>query len=249
MPYQQAARGGLSPGLVLEGLTTCVNYADFLDESLSKNIVHFDDFLVITTPDDKQTAAVCQKHSVRCLKTDVFSERSGHRFCKGKAIDLGIAHLPHEGWLLHLDADIVLPDRFRWQLQQHALDARCIYGADRVNVIGSREWDRIQQYPVVRRQFSHRYLIQTPPKPIAARVLHHDYGWCPIGYFQLWHASAGRRYPHNQGSAEHTDLLFALQWPRQRRRLLPELIVYHLESEAARMGTNWSGRKTQPFRP
>ena len=85
MSYQQAAGGQLSPGLFLEGLTTCVNYADFLDESLAKNLAHFDDFLVVTTHDDKQTAAVCQKHSVRCLKTDVFSERAAATaFAKGR---------------------------------------------------------------------------------------------------------------------------------------------------------------------
>jgi hypothetical protein len=44
-------------------------------------------------------------------------------------------------------------------------------------------------------------------------------------------------------------MLFAVQWARQHRQLLPELFAVHLESERVAMGANWKGRTTRPFGP
>lgn len=231
----------------LEGITICVDYADFLDVTLHHNLHHFDEFVVVTTHADKATQAVCEKHGVYCVKTDAMQER-GDYFNKGLGINLGLAHLRHHGWLLHLDSDIVLPDRFRTVLNKARLDESCIYGADRMNVTSREQYDKLCNHTHFKRQFHHKYLVNAPGHlPLGARLLHNEYGYCPIGYFQLWHNSMKNRYPVNQGSAEHTDVLFSLQWEVQNRRLLPEVITYHLESERAKMGTNWNGRKTKKF--
>jgi len=98
----------------------------------------------------------------------------------------------------------------------------------------------------------HRYhcLLTPPPFPLGSRlVLREQGGYVPIGFFQLWHGRHGRRYPLRQGNAEHTDVLHALQWPRDKRQLLEEVVAIHLESEPSKMGANWSGRKTAPFGP
>ncbi len=71
MYHEQNHCGG---GLYLEGLTVSVNYADFLDETLSRNLDHFDEFAVVTAADDRATQAVCQRHGVICVKTDVHRE-------------------------------------------------------------------------------------------------------------------------------------------------------------------------------
>ena len=78
-----------------------------------------------------------------------------------------------------------------------------------------------------------------------------DYGgYVPIGFFQLFHGSAWKRYPIVQdGDAEHTDVLHGIRWDRPKRVLLPEIIAIHLESETASMGVNWKGRKTRRFGP
>jgi uncharacterized protein YukE len=44
-------------------------------------------------------------------------------------------------------------------------------------------------------------------------------------------------------------MLFAMQWTRDRRHLIPEIIATHLESERAAMGANWNGRTTRAFGP
>jgi hypothetical protein len=79
-------------------------------------------------------------------------------------------------------------------------------------------------------------------------------GWAPVGFFQLWHGShtlawtfPKRRYPETHGNAARTDVQFALQWDRRHRILLPEVVVFHLESEASEMGKNWNGRKSRLF--
>jgi len=73
----------------------------------------------------------------------------------------------------------------------------------------------------------------------------------PIGFFQLWHAGATgiRTYP-GHGAVDRSDMSFALQWPRGRRALVPEIVAIHLATDDGReMGANWRGRTTPPFGP
>lgn len=231
----------------LEAITISVNYADFLDEMLYRNKHHFDTFVVVTTHADKATQGVCAKHNVICVQTDAMTER-GDTINKGHGINLGLAYMRQTGWILHLDSDIFLPDDFRNMLDKSRLQDDCIYGADRVNIVGRDSFTKLQGSENYKRQFHHRYLLDVPhDAPLGARLIHNEYGYCPIGFFQLWNAKDHNRYPFNQGGAEHTDVLFALQWPINKRVLLPTVICYHVESEPAKMGTNWNGRKTKKF--
>lgn len=231
----------------IEAVVVCVNYSDFLAATLPKNIELVDRLVVVTHPDDKATQKLCTKYSVDCLKTEVFHD-DGDAFNKGRAINLGLSNLRHDGWIMHLDADVLLPHRFRHALSMAPLDKSCIYGADRLNATSWEQWDKYKHKTIPQHQY--RFMV-SPPKefPIGARLLHLEYGWCPIGYFQLWHSSVRRTYPIVCGSSEHSDVLFAVQWPRRQRVLLPEFFVYHLESEPVAMGANWDGRKTKPFGP
>ena len=235
-------------GMFLEGLTVCVGYSDFLDVTLTENLDAYDEFVVVTSPTDKATHAVCTSHGVTCVKTDVFYEH-GDSFNKGAGISLGLAYLRHRGWIIHQDADIVLPDRLRFMLNKSRLDADCIYGADRLNVTSYEKWLEVKNMPEYQRQYHHRFMVTPPQLPIGSRLIHNELGYCPLGYFQLWNSKHhNRRYHFAQGSAEHTDLLFSAQWPAAKRILLPGFFVYHLESEPATMGQNWAGRITKPFK-
>lgn len=231
----------------LEAVIVCKDYADFLEHTLPENLQYLDRLVVVTHPDDKKTQVLCQKYGVDTVITREF-HRDGDAFNKGRAINLGLSHLRHDGWLIHLDADILLPHRFRKMLDHAELDPTCLYGADRLNCVTYEHWQAHRHKTVP--QFQWRYLV-TPQKefPLGSRLLHKEYGYCPIGYFQLWHSSQKRKYPVIHGSAEHSDLLFAVQWERSKRILLPEFFVYHLESEHCEMGKNWHGRKTRPFGP
>ena len=233
----------------IECVTTCVGYGDILAHTLPRNKDHFDSLLVITAPEDKQTQKVCDYYRVPYHATDCFNARWS-QFCKGTAINEGLAKLDHDAWICHLDADIALPPNFYEALQHANLATHSIYGVDRVECKSYLDWMRFldDPEPVVA---GNGYFIHTThsPFPFGTRVKFDTAGgYIPIGFFQLWHADSGiLKYPEGHSDAGREDSHFATLWPRDKRQLLPEIIVYHLESEAAEMGVNWKGRKTKPF--
>jgi hypothetical protein len=241
----------LAKKLFLEAVTVCVNYADFLEETIPHNLPQLDLWTVVTTPEDERTQGVCARYGLRCLKTECFyRDVERPSINKSRGINYGLAHQSHSGWMLHLDSDIVLPPQFRKMVENAELDPACLYGMDRVNCTGSAAWDAFRHDPELQYEWS---CLVKPPRGwrLGARIAHGDYGgYCPIGFFQLWNprGSGVNRYPMTvEGNMEHTDVLFAIQWPRARRHLLPEGFCVHLES-SGEFGANWHGRKTPPFR-
>jgi hypothetical protein len=237
----------------LEAVIVCLNYGDFLNESLPMNLSHIDRLVVVTSHDDITTKEVCRKWSVECVVTDVFTEK-GETFNKGAAINVGLGALRQKGFVLQMDADIVLPLGFRNMLDKSALQRDCLYGAQRCNVVGYGQWRKLKHGWHDDPQFGYRYLVNSPADyPVGATLVHKQWGYCPIGYFQLWHSQYMRqyelRYPETEGSAENMDVQWAARWPRAKRILLPTVRVFHLESEAVKMGANWQGRTTRPFTP
>ena len=231
----------------IEAVTVCLGYADFLAHTLPRNQHHFDHVVVVTGHGDRDTQRVCARHNVECRPTDVLNHR-GERFAKGRGVDLGLSYLLRDEWVVHLDADVVLPPNTRTMLDGLSLDEDSIYGVDRVNCPSYEAWARFAASDAVH-QHQWNWLLSPPPFQLGSRVVRTEHGFIPIGFFQLWHGRHDRRYPIRQPSAEHTDFLHALQWPADKRRLIPELVAVHLESGPAKMGANWNGRQTPPFGP
>lgn len=236
--------------MYIEAVTICVNYSDFLAYTLPLNKQHFDHWVIVTSREDRETQKLCKYHNVECLVTDKFTE-NGSPFNKAKGINEGLSYLTGKGWMIHIDADIVLPSTFRQMIERVPLDQECIYGADRLMCPNFEEWTRHMQKP--RPMYDNWIYIHMDVFPIAARVA--DYngdGYAPIGYFQMWYSGTNRRclYPEEHGAADRTDMAFAKKWKREYRRLLPEIVTIHLDSENATVesvGKNWQGRKTIPF--
>ncbi len=242
----------------IECVIVCKDYSDFLEHTLPENIQQVDDIVVVTTPEDTKTHKVCAKYSVQCIQTSCFTD-NGDTFNKARAINLGISNLKRNDWLLHIDADIVLCKDFRRLLMKAHLDTKNIYGADRMNVYGYESWMKLK--PLLDNHWNARWFAdpgfchqKDATKDIdmrlGARIIHNEHGYLPIGFFQLWHTSAGKGYNHRLGEAAGSDIVFPAQWPRNRRILLPDVTVYHLDSEETHgIGTNWKGRKSKPFGP
>jgi len=233
----------------LEGVIVCKDYSDFLEHTLPHNLQFFDHLVIVTHPNDHKTKALCSKYSVTYVETTCMHDE-GDKFNKGRAINLGLGHLRGQDWILHLDADIVLPYNFRTLLRRARLEKTNLYGADRMNVYGYDAWMRFGHG--TKPSHKDNYFVQPPSEfTMGARIIHQEHGYTPIGYFQLWHKSMGKRYPITQGNAEHTDVLFACQWTRAQRVLLPEIVCFHLESNEGPipMGANWNGRTTPIFGP
>ncbi len=239
------------PAYRLEAVVVCSNYADFLRHTLPHNKFLFDRIVVVTDYEDVRTRKLCEYHHVECVPTDVLETRKGS-FCKGSGINVGLAALEAgtglRGWALHLDADIYLPPRTREILAAADLDKQCLYGVDRFNVSGAEEWDAFMERP--RLQHENESWTHLGAFPLGTRVSQTNAGgYIPIGFFQLWHpdVSGVRRYPEGHTSAAREDGQFAMQWPRRRRHMIPEVVGYHLASHDAKMAANWGGRTTAPF--
>jgi len=229
--------------LRLEAVTTCVGFDDLLDVTLAQNHPHVDSLIVVTAHDDRRTQAVCAKHGCVCVQTDLFTKHA-RQFNKGAAINAGFAYWQYRGWRVHLDADIVLPDNFRRLLFNHtALNKDTLYGADRVNVVGTEALQAVVNRP----QHLHSALLEaTASQPIGARFVSPLHGYLPLGFFQLWHTRCQKDYPYSLGTAAHDDTMFSALWPRDRRQHLPTAICYQLCSRPPVWGENWDGRREQP---
>lgn len=235
----------------IEAVTVSVGYGDFLKVTLPRNLPLFDRMIVVTSPDDMVTREVCRRHSVQTVVTDEH-DRDGE-FSKGRLINKGLDQLLNKGWVVHVDADILLPQRFRQVVQTAHLDPAALYGCDRVMVRTHAQWVKLRDSGFLHHDYHCR--VNFPEGfDTGARWADDVHGYCPIGFFQMWHHDSHiyrghhhRRYPCGGHDAARGDVQFAIQWDRRKRHLLPEVIAVHLESQKAALGANWKGRTTPPF--
>lgn len=241
-PCAAAASAVETESLRLEAVTVSVGFDDMLDHTLSANHGQMDTMIIVTSPDDRATQAVARKHGAICVPTDLI-RKNGRTFNKGAAINAGFNAFQYHGWRLHLDSDIVLPSSFRRILfNHHHLDRHCLYGADRVDVIGTAEMRKAREHL----QHQHGCIVQAYGGGVGGRFVHTLSGYSPLGYFQLWHSSCQKPYPYSLGTAAHDDVMFANLWPESHRRLLPGIITHHLCAAPPKWGENWDGHRQQP---
>jgi hypothetical protein len=210
--------------LPIRALTVCVGYDDLLRVTLPTVLPHVQELLVITSPADTRTTALTVSHGrVRVHQTDAFY-RGGAKFNKGLAIEEGFDALGRDGWILVLDADIVLPPDTSERLGECGLTPGRLYTPRR------RILDDPTRYPL--------WSDHTRWRGLPLR--REDHGF--YGYFQLFHAAdpvLARRpwYGVNWTHAGHCDNEFQRKWDR-RDKHRPAFEVLHL----GRCDTNWFGR-------
>jgi hypothetical protein len=198
----------------IRGIVVCVDYDCELEITLPRNMRHFTECLVITSPADKKTSrVVAEVPDARCYVTDAFY-RSGAKLNKGLALEEGFTALGRWGTILVWDADIVLPDA----IPLPKLDRDTLYGAPRRILHDPKRWSSSldwRQIPV----------DKDPTVP---------------GYFQLFNAEAkclqsrpwyGIDFTHAGGG----DAVFMMKF-KQRAKLPFE--VLHLGPN----NKNWFGR-------
>jgi hypothetical protein len=177
----------------------------------------------------------------------------GRRFSLGAAVDAGLRSLPLSDWALVIDADIVLPPGTHRTLDYLKLDPAKLYGIDRVHCRGWEAAARFTTEPRVVLEWEVPFLRAFP---VGARISLPERcggdGYVPCGYFQLWNARATgyRDYPINAaGTAQGSDMLHSVRFPRQYRELIPEIVGIQLETDGPDdpVGVNWCGRRTAEF--
>jgi hypothetical protein len=203
----------------IRAVTVCVDFDDFLRITLPRNLHHFREVWVVTTSQDARTQQYARSvPGVRLHVTDAFY-RDGATFNKGLAIEEAFEAMGRKGWLMHLDADILLPRYVDWTFREigHLYGPyRCVL-EDVQSFQDGMSWEAT----VVHRE-SHRF----------------------SGYCQLFHATDphlaqlpwyGVDWAHANGS----DIEFGNRWP-DRRRVRPDFKVLHLGPTSS----NWCGRAT-----
>ena len=230
--------------MILEGLTVSVDFADLLAETLPLNLKHFDDFVVVTSPEDRETQRIARYYGARLVLTDKFRTR-WNEMHKAAGINMGLQNLKLNEWVAHLDADMVLPPQTRHLIERANLDPQKLYGCDRFVVPGHDAWRAHQAMPALQQDNYHVHLDIFPlaPRFSGARMG----GYAPPGFFQLWNPGESnvRKYPEEHTTAAKTDVLHTAQWWRRSREMLPEFVAYHLETEPALQGADWGGRTTK----
>jgi glycosyltransferase involved in cell wall biosynthesis len=210
----------------------------------------------VTGKDDIRTWEVAEaNYGARVVFTDAMYGR-GRRFSLGAAINEGLKSLKLDDWVLVIDADIMLPPNARQTLERVPLVRNGIHGIDRVHCRGRAAWDRFTTEPRPVREWE---VGQLRDFPVGARITAPASvtgdprlaGYVPLGFFQLWNAAQNgiRDYPIDErGTAEGSDILHALRWPRISRQLIPDLVGIELGTDQPTdVGVNWNGRRTPEF--
>lgn len=211
-------------------LCVCVNYSDYLEETLKHNSYIFDQIHIVTTPSDQKTKEVSAKYiNTNILETEVFYNNNC-AFNKGAGLSFGLQNIKNSGWLLIGDADCIYPSNLKDLIVN--LDINCIYGMRR----------EIVNSPVVLHDIlSGKY----KPKPRLEKAMHYT-----PGYFQLINTSAEKfinkeiKYPEFP-TAQRVDRWFAkYNFVHNERKIIDNGFVIHLGPTTI----NWSGRKSETWK-
>lgn len=203
-------------------VTTCVGFDDLLAVTLPLNCQWPAKTVVITSCEDAGTIAVVAKcdhqSDVQLHVTGAFRQ-GGAEFNKGAALSEVLDRL--SGWVLLVDADIVLPTRTNLD----DLDPECVYNAFRRMLLDPLEYRPDLDW------------ITLPEGP---ERTNNEYP----GYAQAFHLDCSRLrdrpvYPTDWKHAGGSDSFFVKKYPPEHRRRLP-FEVLHLGTA----GVNWCGRVT-----
>ncbi|MDD2709805.1 MAG: hypothetical protein PHV34_17620 [Verrucomicrobiae bacterium] len=215
----------------LEAVTVCVGYDDYLALTIRHNKNEFDRWVIVTDATDARTQALCKKEGVECVASGRIHE-NGAVFAKGKAVNDGLCFLKPTDWIVHLDADVILPSGFKDRIKSLILNPGAFYYTAR---FGGSEWNQVPALLALCRELG---VDQMPQAGLEAS---------PSGYFQMFHRAcsclAAPIYAEGSVTAEYDDLHFHQKWPEHWKVRLPAWAnVLHLPHGFRRQ--NWSGRRT-----
>jgi hypothetical protein len=236
--------------LDIVALTVCVNYEDYLSLTLPLNRAFFASYKIITDfANAKKLETLAKENNSELIVTDSFYDDNAP-FNKGKAINHALKKLRPEkrdGWVCHLDADIILPKNFENLINACPLNTRAIYGCARYYCPKKpKELEKCLERntdPTKWRKGKspgHYYIGNSKkwqpkiPKRWMIRV--------PIGFFQLFNLNMGFEYPEHVPHAGDSDIYFACQWEKHEH--LDNIHAVHLPVLKGQSKDNWNGRKT-----
>lgn len=179
----------------IEAVTVCVDYSHYLKQVIS-NKNKLDRWVIVTHESDLDTIQLCKKENIEfVLSKKIFKNA---KFAKGTAINEGLVVLEKNDWILHIDADQLLPENFREVLTHECKSTEKLYGAYRYHENG-------EKFPPTRLD-----LVKKSKEGKVIKYIKHLY--IPIGYFQLWHSSKFTEYETKSKNTRLDDYNFILKW-------------------------------------
>lgn len=205
----------------------CVNYDDYLRVTLPSVLRHFSRVHIITSPKDLSTRQVAEFYRLKVFLTDAWY-RDGADFNKGLAVEEALDHFGRHGWMINMDADVLLPEDLP---DLSALKPGRIYCPRR------RILDNVSDLAKYRlhRRDDFKNWTNLP-------IVDQEHA----GYCHLYHADDPRIrdarpwYGTAWRTAGGTDSTFLIHWP-PRERVWLDFAVLHLGPVAV----NWCGRVSE----
>lgn len=194
------------------GITICIDYADFLAQTLPHNRPLFTKYYIVTEERDAATCELARVHDCELLFTSKTHEK-GAKFNKsGMMFDAQTRIHPRhtEAWIVKLDADIYLPADLWKQIDRRALNKNGIYGLT-------------------------RHVYNTYEDYVGGRVSCVDKGDLGVvGYFQLYWLK-NKYYPPWSANCSACDLTFMNGF--HIKKTFP-IVCFHFGEKRK----NWNGR-------
>ena len=179
----------------IEAVTVCVDYSHYLSKVIS-NKDKLDRWVIVTHESDKDTIQLCVDNDIEYVCSKKIFKNA--KFAKGRAINEGLEILHKKDWILHIDADQLLPQNFKEILASECDSTEKLYGAYRYNKIG-------EKFPPTRLD-----LLKKNGEGKISKYIKNLY--IPIGYFQLWHSSKFKDYETKSRNTRLDDYNFILRW-------------------------------------
>lgn len=179
----------------IEAVTVCVDYSHYLAKVVS-NKHKLDRWIIVTHESDTDTINLCLANEIEFVCSKKIFKNA--KFAKGKAINEGLRLLDKKDWILHLDADQLLPSNFREVASRECKYKGKLYGAYRYTATGTK-------FPPT------KIMAQQKSGEKKIRLL-----YIPIGYFQLWHSSKFKTYVADSDNTLGDDYRFILRWKTKR---------------------------------
>ena len=232
--------------MYLEGVILCLEYDDFLSETLPTNKHLFDKLIIVTATWSEATKEVCKREGVEYVVRE-------EPFYMTVGINRGLEELSKKDWVLFTNADMFYAPNFRQNLENSNLDPTKIYGIDRYRVKGFSTWNKFKTEKIPHNEVD-RFGLRSRANAFKSDPrIYSDgppsRGYVPCGYFQLWNPKGSGVYSYldRRDPLQDDDIIFSKQWSVDKREVLTDVFGYHLESEDHYVSIDWNGRKSKRF--
>ena len=186
-------------------LIVSVKMDDYLSTTIKNNRPLFEEYYVLTSPDDNEAQKICEEFDAKMLTYEHFFGLPGCPFNKSGGIRAAQEFLHHRHrakWIVLMDTDVLLPPEIS-SIDTDSMKRTALYGMRRLDAATYEDYKtgNFRKYPS---KFA--------------------------GYFQMYHDKS-KLYDRASRDASKSDVLFRDRFPR--RIMIPEMSLIHMGSRCS----------------